>query len=100
MQARPLLAGRSHCFISHNWKTGQDQSRSIKSALTGLVASMSVWLDVDDIRSKAGTKATTTSNFGDVIEEVSAADRAVADEEEERELEQLKQALHVAYGGR
>ena len=32
VQARPLLAGRSHVFISHNWKTGQDQSRTIKGA--------------------------------------------------------------------
>ena len=58
--ARPLLAGRSHVFISHNWRTGQDQSRTIKGALCGLVPSLKVWLDVDDMRSKAGTKATNT----------------------------------------
>ena len=68
VQARPLLTGRSHCFISHNWLTGQDQSRTIKSALCGLVPSLRVWLDVDDMRSKAGTKATNTSNFGAVID--------------------------------
>ena len=72
VHARPLLSGRSHVFISHNWKSGQDQSRSIKSALTGLVASMRVWLDVDDMRSKAGTKATNTSNFGAVIDTAEA----------------------------
>ena len=66
--ARPLLSGRSHCFISHNWGTGQDQSRTIKGALCGLVPSLRVWLDVDDMRSKAGTKATNTSNFGAVID--------------------------------
>ena len=66
--ARPLLTGRSHCFISHNWGTGQDQSRTIKGALCGLVPSLRVWLDVDDMRSKAGTKATNTSNFGAVID--------------------------------
>ena len=72
VHARPLLTGRSHVFISHNWKSGQDQSRSIKSALTGLVASMRVWLDVDDMRSKAGTKATNTANFGAVIDTTEA----------------------------
>ena len=72
VQARPLLAGRSHCFVSHNWKTGQDQSRSIKSALTSLVPSLRVWLDVDDMRSKAGTKATNTANFGAVIDTTEA----------------------------
>ena len=66
--ARPLLTGRSHAFISHNWGTGQDQSRTIKGALCGLVPSLRVWLDVDDMRSKAGTKATNTSNFGAVID--------------------------------
>ena len=41
--------------------TGQDQSRTIKGALCGLVPSLRVWLDVDDMRSKAGTVAATLS---------------------------------------
>ena len=63
-----LVKGRYHTFLSHNWRTGQDQARTIKSQLTSLVDGLTVWLDVDDMRSKAGTGATNTANFGAVID--------------------------------
>lgn len=55
-----LDEGRYHTFLSHNWRTGQDQARTIKSGLVSLVDDLSVWLDVDDMRTKAGTGATNT----------------------------------------
>ena len=42
-------AGQYHCFISHQWGSGQDQARALKSVLTGLVPDLRVFLDVDDL---------------------------------------------------
>lgn len=44
-------AGTYHCFVSHQWGSGQDQARAIKSQLTALVPDMRCFLDVDDLTS-------------------------------------------------
>ena len=41
-------AGKHHLFISHVWRTGQDQAKSIALLLTQLLPSMKVYLDVDE----------------------------------------------------
>ena len=38
-----------HLFVSHVWRTGQDQARVIKERLKQLVPGISVFLDVDDL---------------------------------------------------
>ena len=38
-----------HLFVSHVWRTGQDQARVIKERLKRLVPGISVFLDVDDL---------------------------------------------------
>ena len=49
----PALAGRPqrewHVFISHQWSSGQDQARALKSQLTALVPDVRCFLDVDDL---------------------------------------------------
>jgi hypothetical protein len=47
----PLSLGphESHFFLSHQWAHGQDQARSIKELLRGVVPGLRVWLDVDDL---------------------------------------------------
>ena len=60
---RMLKPGKYHTFLSHNWKSAQDQARSIKQLLSALTPGLRVWLDVDDMRGKAGTSATNTANF-------------------------------------
>ena len=65
---RPLAPESFHAFVSHQWSSGQDQARSVKSAMQLLVPHLRVWLDVDDMRSKAGTTATSAASFGAVIE--------------------------------
>ena len=47
----------------HNWASGQDQARSIKAQLTSLCPGLKVWLDVDNMRTKAGTSATDKESF-------------------------------------
>ena len=67
----PLLDdGEFHTFLSHNWATGQDQARTIKILLVSLCPGLLVWLDVDDMRSKAGTSATDKASFEALIDGV------------------------------
>ena len=49
VRVRQLPFEHSHVFISHVWRSGQDQARSIKALLTGLLRELVVWLDVDDL---------------------------------------------------
>ena len=63
-----LKPGQYHTFISHNWRSAQDQARAMKQLLVALAPGLKVWLDVDDMRSKAGTSATNTANFEFVID--------------------------------
>ena len=63
-----LTAGQFHTFLSHNWASGQDQARSIKAQLTSLCPGLSVWLDVDNMRTKAGTSATDKASFEKLID--------------------------------
>ena len=51
----------------HNWASGQDQARSIKAQLTSLCPGLKVWLDVDNMRTKAGTSATDKESFEKLI---------------------------------
>ena len=41
--------GQYHCFVSHQWGSGQDQARALKSSLTALVPDLRCFLDVDDL---------------------------------------------------
>ena len=46
----PLLQGKTHhLFISHYWKTAQDQARVLRSRLQAMVPGLQVWLDVEDL---------------------------------------------------
>jgi len=65
-----LEAGQFHTFLSHNWASGQDQARTIKSQLSSLCPGINVWLDVDNMRSKAGTSATDKESFEKLIDGV------------------------------
>ena len=47
--ARPLAPHEYHCFISHAWRTAQDQANAIKSRLTHYIPSLRCFLDVDDL---------------------------------------------------
>ena len=38
-----------HLFLSHTWKSGQDQARTIKLQLVNLVVGLKCFLDVDDL---------------------------------------------------
>ena len=43
----PLLKGKTHhLFISHLWKSGQDQARVLQSRLQAVVPGLRAWLDV------------------------------------------------------
>jgi hypothetical protein len=66
----PLEPGRVHTFISHNWASGQDQARAIKAQLTHVLPRLRVWLDVDDMRTKAGTQATDKKHFEALLDRV------------------------------
>ena len=63
-----LQRGQFHTFLSHNWASGQDQSRAIKTQLTALCPGIKVWLDVDNMRTKAGTSATDKESFEKLID--------------------------------
>ena len=52
---RQLPAGRFHAFLSHVWSSSQDQAQTVKGQLRNLVPGIKIWLDVDNMRSKAGT---------------------------------------------
>ena len=45
VEAPPLRAGETHCFISHPWASAQDQARSLKSLTTALVPGLKVFLE-------------------------------------------------------
>ena len=65
-----LEPSQFHTFLSHNWASGQDQARTIKAQLTLTVPGLNVWLDVDNMRSKAGTKATDKDSFNRLLSNV------------------------------
>ena len=46
-----------HIFLSHAWKTGQDQMRVVKSRLQEMMPVCKVFLDVDDLQRKKGKGA-------------------------------------------
>ena len=74
----PLLdSSRFHAFISHNWGTGQDQARTIKAQLSALVPDLKIWLDVDNMRSKAGTSATDKEHFEQLIDSIEVRNRSL-----------------------
>ena len=85
-----LETGQFHTFVSHNWSTGQastckttvsralfslvcsqclqDQARTIKAQLTALCPGLKCWLDVDNMRTKAGTSSTDKASFEQLID--------------------------------
>jgi len=38
-----------HCFLSHAWRTGQDQTHTIVRQLQLLIPGIKIWLDVDNL---------------------------------------------------
>ena len=38
-----------HCFLSHAWRTGQDQTHTIARELQLLIPGLQVWIDVDNL---------------------------------------------------
>ena len=66
---RKLPGGQFHTFLSHKWSSGQDQARSVKALLQDLVPGIKCWLDVDNMRSKAGTSGTDKESFVKLIDE-------------------------------
>ena len=52
--APPIEANGYHIFLSHVWGTGQDQMRIVRQRLLEMMPDLSVFLDVDDARTKLG----------------------------------------------
>ena len=51
----PAAHGGDHLFLSHCWQHGQDQCATIKRQLNLLLPGVSIFLDVDDLKSGSGT---------------------------------------------
>lgn len=57
----------SHFFVSHVWKSGQDQARAIKQLLKELVGGLKIWLDVDDLHNIADLETEVDSSVAVII---------------------------------
>jgi len=51
-----LPTGEFHIFLSHCWRTGQDQMRVLKQKLLEMMPEIMVFLDVDDLTSGKGAE--------------------------------------------
>ena len=63
VRVRRPRAGGHHVFISHAWRSGQDQAKTIKLVLLDLLPQLDVFLDVDTALTRDAPNAPRSNSF-------------------------------------